>query len=501
MSNNAATVKELRREINAANRTIKLLRTDQRLDRDGGIAARKRNSEARAGSRKHTHANLKSSTSLDQYIDVIVDPENASVPPSLQVPGLLQHPAVAWKNKFEILVTADANGELIALFRPGLAGVFAATGHNVANSVNHSYLSSTTGGNVFETFPVTGDATATRMTTGALTGTWAIPTWDSLPEGNAIIESMAVVQPIAASISATYASAPTAATGRVLAASIPGSLAIPPGNKVSSWAMDLGNTQALSYDSLISLEDAKSSSVLDGARAIYVPEGDAADRFRPTKYAPSYASFAVAGSAVLGQYNGPACDGDPSSFTALSDAMVLPGNMSNFLYDQAGVARTALDQAALSKGLQKTLAAANSIDCPYLVIFGDGLVAGAQYKIVCTQVMCGIADSRNWSLSRPAIPKMMTSVEEKAAIMVAKSLPKAMASRTDRSHTRGIAKAAKSAYHWLSNNWQKVAQFAPMASRAAQSALSEAGLPEVAGFLADLGSAASAAEIGALLIP
>lgn len=496
---NAKTKPQLEAELKAARRELNQAHTKLKSERRAGPVVRSAKPTAKSAGQR-TRSSLASVTTFDEYLDVLVDPENAHVPSSLQVPGLLQVNAVAWKNKWEILVR-PTNQEAVAVFRPGLAAAFAASSYATQFSLDHPYMQSTTGGQVDDVFPGNGNTTMTQIAAGPLAGTWAVNNWDSIPEASAIVSSMVAVQPIAASMSISYSAAPLNATGRLLVASIPGGQCIAPGDPISATeCMGLDATQPLSYDQLITLNDAVSTSVLDGGRCIFVPSGVSAQRFRPTKYANSWSAYANAGSAIVGLNAAPPCDGDPSRFMAFVDSTTSPSSLNNFYFDQAGAARTAAQQRAISINAQQTMARLTDIDCPTLVFFADGLQDSATFKITFTQVMCGIADSRSWSLSRsPSMIAYEHQVHEDAVQAVIQAVPKAMSGATSRSISRSLASRAKDAYHFLVKKWDTIAPHVPAIANSVGNFLAKAGIPEVGELMADIGSAGSLAEVAGLL--
>lgn len=498
---NKALVKELRRELNAANRTIKLERKQLRGFRPSGgksvAAARTAN--------KATQARLTPKSTFDDYLAILADPENGEVPDDLQVPGLLQCPTVAWRNKWIISVTADLNGEAIVLFRPGIAATFAATGWTIRDYDGgtglHPYLSSDTGGQVFKSFPPVGQDTVHRFTSGVLSDTWGVTYWNPCPEAASMIESFVAYQPIAASIRAQYTAAAVAATGRCVLASIPGSQTIPLDNPLSANTMGLGNYQVLDFDSLATLLDARTSSVLEPGHVVYIPEGQSAARFRPTKSQPPLAAD-YWGSAILGVDNLPCCDSEPSVFMATANAYANPSNLNDFLFATGSVTpRPATEQMLISSHLQQKLAAAGSPDSPVLVFFAEGLVAGANFQITFSQVLCGISDTRAWSLSRPhALRSLAPSNSELAALVAAQSIPRAIPFKAHGSFLKSIAKAAQQVYHKLEGTAGFIKKHGPNLARGASFLANKLDMPEVAGFLDSVGGATSLAEVADLLL-
>jgi hypothetical protein len=174
-------------------------------------------------------------------------------------------------------------------------------------------------------------------------------------------------------------------------------------------------------------------------------------------------------------------------------------NLNYFSHDSSGSIRPAAEQAVLALGYQRQLAALTNPDCPTLVIFGDGLLPGAEFKVTFTQIMCGVADSRNWSLTQAPIPRHL-STHENAALATVQMIPKAMPGSTNRAHTRKITEMARKAYHALAEGWDYVKEYGPAVASSAGRLLSKVGMEDVGAVLTDLGSAGSLAEVAALLI-
>lgn len=494
-------LRQTRTELNNANRELKEARRALQAKRAGLAVG---TADGRAD-RTQALSRL-SPRSFADYLEVLIDPENATVDPDLQIPGFIQFPTIAWKNKWRITVEVlqvgvapNTKNIACALFKPGLMSCFAATNHLISNAAQNAfqYLESTTGGNSFATWPFDGDDTMLEITPGGIpSGILGVNGWDCCPDSGSIRKSFVAVQPIAASLTMRTTGAPLGAQGSFLSASIPGSQNIAYSNSTQDSMTGVIN-QVLDYDSLATLLDARTGPVLDGARVIYIPEGMSAARLRPTKAEPPFAA-GITGSQILGKESLPTCDGDPSEFLSVAASLNSPANVSNFFYDPTGAGRTAGAQQSLTNTFMYTLGAVRGMDSPVLCCYADNMEAGTSVEFVFTQVMCGIADSQSWSLTRsPLGGPGVSSRQEKAAALTMRLIPKNIPR-----HPNVIGKVkniATRTYEFLSKNWDKVENYGPAILNASSKGLRALGLGEAAGLIDAVASSASVAELVASL--
>jgi hypothetical protein len=298
---------------------------------------------------------------------------------------------------YEVEAAADVNGDFCVFFRPGLGGAIAITGTIINNSIGHLYRStlSTPGPPTNGTWPLNGvstiqfDANKNAFFPVAASGGG----FDSFPEAAAVRDSTIDYRVMSAGLMVGYDGAPLDASGRFVAANVPGYNPYPlPQPSVADGMNPIGDVTLWNYDDVRKIPGAISSHALDGASCIWMPDGPGAYAFRPTRFVPSYAQ-GLAGTMSLGVTNLPVCDSDPDAWFSRAAALTSLANLQNLYNDGTGAPQTAASQDILSKTQLFQLTLTTTGDSPGLIVIGKGLVASAVLRIQFAQVLGAVADS------------------------------------------------------------------------------------------------------------
>lgn len=516
-------LKDLRTIVQQKNVELKRLRaTATNASPTGNSANRRAALKARAKARAASNDRAGGGDLSDnarrahEYFSVLMNPFKAAIPSDLQPPSLHpDQPTLAFRMEHErVLISTDEGsdpGEFMVLFKPGLAAAFASSGAKVEFSVEHLYASNfNVNPTVSATYPVNGTQTMDQYAAG---DPFYLHMWDSFPEANSVIADFSAYQVLAAGLSVSCDTPAITASGRLIAGSIPGYTNIPQLDPVIPDVMSGASTQILTPESLRTLPDAQSFSVMEGAHISWLPDGPGAFCLRPTKYVPPGSGLIT--SACIGLDASPCCDGDTASFVSIANDEMSRAQQVALSYNADGTPLSPSAQANVTLYEQRRLAGILPGESPTLAICGDGLAPGTVFRVQYVQVLAAVAEAQTLGYSQsPSLRVPIASNESVATHTVMQAVksagihvasPQVQHASVRSGLSRHMAKAASTIKDILDTGG-KIAKtiydnrgLLQSGATKGSSFMRELGLGDFADVLEGLGSAGSAEEaIGAL---